>query len=75
MPAGNITIADPTNAMAGEILIFIIVQDSIGLRTITWGAHYFKNVTLSVGANLRDTVTFVFGGTNWNQISSTLAIS
>ncbi len=75
MPAGNVTIANPLNAMAGDHLTLVITQDGVGARTITWGSAYKKNVTLSVTAAARDTITFRYDGTNWNQVSSTLLLT
>jgi hypothetical protein len=70
MPAGNITIANPINAYLGDMLTLVILQDSIGARTVTWGSSYKKLVTLTITANARDSVTFRFDGTNWNQMGA-----
>lgn len=74
MPAGNITIANPTNMLTGDLLTFIIIQDGIGTRLVTWGSGFKKAITLSTLANSKDSVTYRFDGTNWNQIGSVLAI-
>jgi hypothetical protein len=75
MPAGNITIGNPVNAQPGEALYLIIIQNGIGLRTITWASAFKKSVTLSVAAGARDTIAFFYDGTYWNQFGSTLAIA
>lgn len=75
MPAGNITVANPINMLAGDLLTFIIIQDSVGTRMVTWGSSFKKLLTLSTLANSRDSVTYRFDGANWNQIGSTLAIA
>lgn len=75
MPAGNITLANPVNAQAGDLLTLVILQDAIGTRTVTWGSSYKKTVTLSVAGLARDTITFRYDGSNWNQISSALALT
>lgn len=75
MPAGNITIANATNAQAGDILTLFVIQDSVGTRTVTWGALYKKAITLSVTANAKDSLTFRYDGTNFEQIGSVLAIA
>jgi len=51
LPAGNITIANPTNTSTGasapaSTLTIIMKQDGAGSRTITWGAKFkFANAT------------------------------
>ena len=75
MPAGNITIANPINTAYADVLTLIIIQDAVGTRLVTWGSAYKKLITLSVVANSRDSVTYRFDGTNWNQIGSALAIA
>ena len=75
MPAGNVTVANPLNPEAGQELYLEVKQDGVGSRTITWGAAFKKNVTLSVGANALDFVSFVYDGTNWVQTGSALNLS
>lgn len=76
MPAGNITIAAPTNARAGDILQFLITQDGVGSRTVTWDAAFKKAaLTLTTTASATDSISFRFDGTNWNETGRALAIS
>jgi Pectate lyase superfamily protein len=66
---GNITINEPTNSAPGATLTFLIYQDSVGGRTVTWGGSYWR-----VNANVIDTtayhwssITFICDGTWWIQ--------
>lgn len=78
MPAGNITVANPTNSLNGDMLTVYITQDSVGARLVTWGNAFRKAVTLSITANALDSITFCFNSSNstWNQVGgAALAIS
>lgn len=37
---GNVTFSAPTNAKAGQLLIFRLKQDGTGSRTVTWNSVY-----------------------------------
>ena len=75
---GNRTIANPTNAENGRIIIFRLRQDNTGGRTVTWGTDYrFRgdlaaaNVVLSISAHTIDRVAFeyVTADSKWDCIS------
>jgi len=75
---GNRTIANPTNAANGRIIIFRLRQDNTGGRIVTWGTDYrFRgdlaagNVVLSTSANTIDRVAFeyVSADSKWDCIS------
>lgn len=55
---GNITLANPNNAMSGQNLGIHLIQDGTGSRTITWGAAFKwaggTAPTLTTTANGRD---------------------
>jgi hypothetical protein len=75
---GNRTIANPTNAVDGRLVIFRLQQDATGNRVVTWGSDYrFRgdlaaaNVVLSTGANIIDRVAFeyVAADQKWDCVS------
>jgi hypothetical protein len=75
---GNRTIANPTNAADGRVIIFRLRQDNTGGRIVTWGNDYrFRgdlaaaNVVLSTSANTIDRVAFeyVTADLKWDCIS------
>jgi hypothetical protein len=73
---GNRTIANPTNAIDGRVVIFRLQQDSSGSRTVTWDTKYrfrgdLATVTISTAANVIDRVAFeyVSGDDRWDCIS------
>lgn len=49
--AGNRTLSNPTNLVAGQILNFQITQDATGGRTLAFGVNYNGTVTLNPAAN------------------------
>jgi hypothetical protein len=75
---GNRTIANPTNAADGRVIIFRLRQDNTGGRIVTWGNDYrFRgdlaaaNVVLSTSANTIDRVAFeyVTADHKWDCVS------
>jgi len=65
--AGNRTLANPTNMVAGFTYIWNITQDGIGARTLAYGANFkfpFGAVpVLSTTAGAKDTLSCVYDGT------------
>lgn len=66
--AGNRTLGNPSNKVAGATYVLIVKQDATGNRTLAYNSVYkFPNgVTpvLSTAANAVDILTFVTDGTN-----------
>lgn len=66
---GNRTMGAPSNATDGQELLFEILQDATGSRTITWtsgaGGYAFDapTPTLTTTANARDFIRFVYNST------------
>ncbi len=60
--AGNRTLANPTNAVAGQSGLITVVQDATGSRTLAYGANYeFPGgvaPTLTTAANATDTLSY-----------------
>jgi hypothetical protein len=72
---GNATMANPTNPIAGQKIVYELTQDSTGSRVITWGSAFlFSNDTpqpvLSTTPNLIDYIAFMYSATSttWNCI-------
>lgn len=68
---GNRTMANPTNPTSGQKLIYRILQDGTGSRTLTWGAAFRFGVdipqpTLTTTPNKTDYLAFAY-----NAASST----
>ena len=49
--AGNRTLSNPSNLVAGQILNFQITQDATGDRTLAFGANYNGAISLNPAAN------------------------
>jgi hypothetical protein len=49
--AGNRTLSNPTNMVAGQNLNFTVTQDATGGRTLAFGSDYVGSVALNSGAN------------------------
>lgn len=64
---GNRTLANPTNLIAGQTLIYTIKQDATGNRTLTYGALFKRptgqTLTLSTAANAVDVLYCRYNGT------------
>lgn len=68
MPAGNITIANPLTQSVGQTMTFEFTQDSVGSRTVTWGALYKTSQQPSPTASSVSFMQFWFDGTNWQPV-------
>lgn len=68
--AGNRTLANPTNLVAGQVLVYTIRQDATGNRTLAYGTLFKKpagqTLTLSTAANAVDVITCHYDGTQLN---------
>ena len=73
MPAGNITVAAPTNPYLNAELVIGATQDAVGGRTITWNAVFKKAADGAGAANAKGVTRFVYDGTNWIQQGGALA--
>jgi hypothetical protein len=71
---GNITIANTTRQHTGSRLTFFFKQDATGGRTVTWGNQYKVSWTPSTTANLRNSISFEWDGTNWVQTSASVGL-
>lgn len=65
---GNRTLANPTNAVDGQRIIFEIIQDNIGGRTLAFGNAFafgatITSIVLSTTANLRDFIGVIYRAT------------
>lgn len=64
--AGNRTLANPKNMIAGGTYIFIVKQDGTGSRTLGYGTAYQwpggTDPVLSTAASSVDIITFVSDG-------------
>lgn len=62
---GNRTLANPTNAVDGQRLMWEIIQDATGSRTIAFGSKFafgstLSSATLSTTANKRDVLGAIY---------------
>lgn len=76
---GNRTMGNPTNPVAGRIIIFRIRQDATGSRTISWDTKYrftatIPAPTLTTTANKFDYVGFAYNEVDdkWDVLSTNL---
>lgn len=67
---GNLTVNAPTNGVAGQLLRFILRQDSTGGRTVTWNAAFLTpGLQIAPGPSKVTVVEFVYDGTNWRLLA------
>jgi hypothetical protein len=65
---GNRTLGNPTNAYDGARVVYEVIQDGTGNRTLAFDTNFafgsdISSITLSTGANLRDFITVVYNST------------
>lgn len=73
---GSITVTLTSGVALGDILRLILTQDATGSRTATWPSNFKKaggTLTLTTTANAVDTIVMEWDGTNWREISRSLA--
>lgn len=75
---GNLTL-NFSNAKAGFIYTFVLIQGGSGSYTITWNSAFKFNAgtapTLSTAVGSVDTITFYHNGTNMLELARTLNVS
>lgn len=73
--AGNITTLTQNNPLAGAVYTHVFIQDATGSRTLavpgTWKTAGSAFV-LSIGANKRDSITMIWDGTNYVELSRSM---
>jgi hypothetical protein len=73
----NATSSSITNAAPGQVLTISWLQGAGGSFTYAWPANCkFAGgaaPTPSTTAGIRDTVTFYYDGTNWHEVSRSVA--
>jgi len=72
--AGNRTIDNPTNMVAGQMHILIVNQDGTGGRTLAWGTAYLfedsVDPVVSTGISDKDIFQFYCDGTNMINLNA-----
>lgn len=73
---GNATIANPTNSVAGQKIIYRFKQDATGSRTLTWGSIFrfgsdIPTPTLTATPSKNDYIGFIYNSidTFWDCIA------
>jgi len=72
---GNVTLDQPTNPKAGQVLTLMFKQDATGGRTLTFGTTIYGSAAndwvLSTGANDVDMLVLYYDGdaTRWRALS------
>jgi len=77
--AGNRTLDNPSNLVAGAIYSLKITQDDVGTRLITWSSAYLfpgnTHPTLSASVNSTDEFLFLSDGSYLHCISATFDVA
>lgn len=71
---GNVSFATPANAHPGVRLTVILTQDATGGRTVTFNASYKVSWTPVTTATAVNTITLVYTGTQWVQVSAQVGL-
>lgn len=70
---GAITIANPLWSMINQRMTFLLAQDGVGGRTVTWGSLFDTNLTWSDTGNTASkvaSVSLVYDGARWRQLGA-----
>jgi len=69
---GARTMGAATGMIVGQLLLFIVIQDGTGGRTLNFATNYPKLTWSDAGntLNKRSTIAAVWDGTNWNQFGA-----
>lgn len=67
----NISSSTLTGASAGQVLVFMLQQDSVGGRTFAWPANFYGSVAPSTAANTVSTSWFYYDGVNAYALNTT----
>lgn len=70
---GAITINVPAAGpyATGTTITYILTQDATGGRVVTWGTGFKEVLTLNTTASKVTAISFVYDGTNWDQVGGT----
>lgn len=71
---GPCVVAAPVSPRTGQILTFIFTQDGVGARLVAWNAVFKTAWPASTAANSIATITFIYDGTNWQQIGGQVSV-
>lgn len=75
---GNITVTLTNGASYGDRLSLILTQDGTGSRAVTWPSNFKKaggTLTLSTAASAVDTISMIWDGTNWREVSRSMGLA
>lgn len=75
---GSITVTLTDGVVAGDTLTLILTQDGTGNWAATWPSNFKKaggTLTLSTAAGAVDVIEMSWDGTNWREVSRSLALS
>ena len=74
--ANNVTLTVTSGSQIGDRLVLMITQDGTGSRTITWPGNVSltaSSFVLSTSAGTTDTISFVWTGSTWRELSRSTA--
>jgi len=71
---GNITVNAPTGASKGMRLTFVFTQDGAGGHAINFDAVFKTSWVPGAGAGAKNSISFVYDGTNWTQTSAAVGL-
>jgi hypothetical protein len=66
---GNVTAPTLSGLLAGQIVIFKLIEDGAGGRTFTWPSNVLSPQSLDTAPNAVNLQAFVYDGTNCNPIT------
>jgi hypothetical protein len=65
----NTEVQNPIRTAAGQVLRFIFTQTTGNAFTVTWDTDYDVTAALTVTADRKSTISFLYDGTSWVELS------
>jgi hypothetical protein len=75
---GNLTVNAPSYPVLGQRLTFNFTQDATGTRTVTFNSVFKKDggtFTASTGNGAKCSITFEYDGTDWREVTRSMALA
>jgi len=67
---GNVSLAAPSNPVAGDELLVTLQQGTSGGNSVTWSSAYLVKTPIDTGASKRTAWTFRYTGGAWLEVSA-----
>lgn len=71
---GDVTSSSVTNAVVGQTLIFVLIQDGTGSHQFTWPTNFVNQMQISEQPGAVSVQNFTYDGNQWNGDGNAMAL-